>query len=75
MPASHRFFVSPRHDPGHGHAVDAASFEEAAAAFVERWSPPVDHDGDVALIVYDQDNGRQLCLRLDLDKGETEPCA
>ncbi len=74
MTTPHSFFVRPRHDARHGHVVEADSFEDAAVAFVERWSPPVDHDGDVALIVRDQDDGRELCLTLDLDSGEAQPC-
>ena len=54
--------------------VEADSFEEAAVAFAERWSPPVDADGDIALIVRDREDGREICLRLDLDSGEAQPC-
>jgi len=74
MNAANSYLVRPRHDARHGHVVEAASFEEAAVAFVERWSPSVDHDGDVALIVRDQGDGRELCLTLDLDSGEAKPC-
>jgi hypothetical protein len=74
MTEAHSYFVRPRDDARHGHVVEAASFEEAAVAFVERWSPPVDQEGDVALIVRDRDDGRELCLRLDVDSGEAAPC-
>ncbi|MBN9319311.1 MAG: hypothetical protein BGN86_00910 [Caulobacterales bacterium 68-7] len=74
MTAAQSFFVSPRGDTRHGHVVEADSFEEAAVAFAERWSPPVDADGDIALIVRDREDGREICLRLDLDSGEAQPC-
>lgn len=74
MTETHSYFVRPRDDARHGHVVEAGSFEEAAVAFVERWSPAADQEGDVALIVRDRDDGRELCLRLDLDSGEAAPC-
>lgn len=70
-----RFHVHPAHDRGEGHVVaDAMGFEDAALAFVERWSPAPDAEGDVRLIVCDCDTGRTECFCIDLEHGEAEPC-
>ena len=58
----------------HGHTVEARSFEEAAVAFVEDWSPAVDADGEVAVFIVDQASGEQHCVRIDVDTGEAAPC-
>ena len=59
----------------HAHEVRGASFEEAALAFVEDWHPRPDEEGDVSLIVRDQQTGREQCFRIDLDSGQAAPCA
>ncbi len=70
-----RFLVHPTHDRGEGHVVaDAADFQEAAFAFVERWSPAPEEDGEVRLIVCDCETGRQECFSIDLERGEAAPC-
>lgn len=72
---SRRFMVHAAHEgPHHSHRVEEASFEAAAVAFVERWSPAVDADGEVSVVVVDQESGRQHCFRIDADTGETGPC-
>lgn len=58
----------------HAHEVQGPSFEAAALAFVEDWHPQPDDDGDVSLVVRDQQTGREQCFRIDLDTGETAPC-
>jgi hypothetical protein len=78
MPAAqahHRYTAHAAHeDRHHGHTVEAASFEEAAVAFVEAWHPAVDADGDVSVIVVEADSGHQQCFRVDLDGGDARPC-
>lgn len=58
----------------HAHSIDGASFEDAALSFIEDWHPAPDDDGDVTVIVRDQETGREQCFRIDLDTGETAPC-
>ena len=70
-----RFLVHPAHDRAEGHVVaDATDFQDAAVAFVERWSPAPDAEGDVQLIVCDCETGRTECFCIDLDSGEAAPC-
>ena len=62
-------------DRRRGHAVDGQSFEAAALAFIEAWHPAVDADGDVSVIVTDCEDGRRQCFRIDVETGESAPCA
>lgn len=69
-----RYRVHARQDdPRRSHLVEGRSFEEAAVAFVERWSPPVDAAGAVSVLVADE-HGVELCYRVDLDEGDARPC-
>jgi hypothetical protein len=61
-------------DRARGHAVEALSFEEAAMEFLEAWHPAADDHGDVTLVVTDCETGREHCLRVELETGETAPC-
>jgi len=76
MPACRRFAVHPAaEDRARERAVEAESFEDAALAFLEQWSPEAGAEGeDVALIVTDCENGRACCLRVDAGTGEAAPC-
>lgn len=59
----------------HGHAVEAASFEAAAVAYAELWSPPVDAEDAVKIFVRGPEDGLEHCFTLDLgDGGRPEPC-
>ena len=70
-----RFSVHPANEGHrHSHVVEGRSFEDAAMAFVEIWRPPVDADGDVAVIVLDTESGVQQCFRIDVENGEAGPC-
>lgn len=61
---------------GHGHVVQAESFEEAAVAYVEIYAPPVDGEDEVRIFVRDPDDGAEHCFTIDLGHGGTpEPCA
>lgn len=61
----------------HGHqarSIDETSPEAAAVAYVEDFAHEVDSD-ELAILVRDEDTGREQCFRVDLATGETEPCA
>ncbi|MBO9711081.1 MAG: hypothetical protein J7521_23015 [Caulobacter sp.] len=74
MPDTQTFRVHVRGDASHGHAIDAVSFEDAAVAFVERWSPAADADDEVSVIVREAATGVEHCFRIDLDNGEAASC-
>ena len=59
--------------PARSHRVDGESFEDAAIGFVEVWHPPVDAEGEVAVMVTDCESGRAQCLKVDVG-GEVTPC-
>ncbi len=75
MTDTRAYCVHAMHDArGHAHEVHGPSFEAAALAFVEDWHPAADDEGDVSLIVRDQQTGREQCFRIDIGTGETAPC-
>ena len=55
-----------------GLVVEAASFEAAAVAFLEREAPA--DGGDAVLIVCEAETGHEHCFRIDLAMGVTTPC-
>lgn len=66
----------------HGHharLIDETSPEAAAIAYVEDFAhgPPLgeDDEGDLAILVRDEETGREQCFRVDLASGEAQPCA
>ena len=58
----------------HGHTVDAEGFAQAAMSFVEVWHPEPDAEGEVTVIVVEQDSGEQQCFVVDVSVGQLEPC-
>ena len=74
------FTVRARHSHGHhdGRSIDEPSPEAAALAYIEDFAHDADvaENGDetVAVIVRDDDTGREQCFRIDLATGETAPC-
>lgn len=75
MPPARRFAVHPTaEDRARERAVEAVSFEDAALAFLECWSPDVEAGDDIALIVTDCETGKSCCLRVDPGTGEAAPC-
>lgn len=71
----HRFFAwAAGVGRGHGHVIDAGSYEAAAVGFTELYSPPVDGDGDIRIFVSSLDEGQEHCFVVDLADGEAEPC-
>ncbi len=71
-----QFSVHARHvDHHHARLVDEDSFEAAAVAYVEDFHPPVGSDDAISVIVREVATGHQHCFRIDLESGETSPCA
>jgi hypothetical protein len=71
-----RFRVHARHDDAHlARVVEEVSFEAAAVAYVEDFSPSVTDEADISVIVRDIDNGHEHCFRIDLDTGDAAPCS
>ena len=69
------FHVHARHEGRHAsHRVEGRSFEEAAVAFVERWSPALDVDGDVSVLVAEGETGTEHCFTVNLMEGDASPC-
>lgn len=69
------FHVHARHEGRHAsHRIEGRSFEEAAVAFVERWAPAVDADGDVSVLVAEGDTGAEHCFTVNLLEGDATPC-
>lgn len=71
------FIVRARHLHGHhARALDEPSPEAAALAYLEDFAhdPDPGEDDAVAVIVRDQETGREQCFRVDLSTGETAPC-
>lgn len=69
------FTVRARHLHGHhARAVDEPSPEAAAVAYLEDFAHDPEDDAPVAIIVRDQDTGREQCFRVDLATGQTTPC-
>lgn len=72
---AHRYRVHARHAEAHrARVVEETSFEAAAVAYVEDFSPPVFPDEDLSVIVHDLESGREHCFRIDLETGEAAPC-
>ena len=70
-----RYNVRVRHaEPRNGHVVAEATFEAAAAAYVEDFPLAPDHGPEISLVVRDIESGREHCFRIDLETGETSPC-
>ena len=71
-----RYCVSVRHtEPRHWRVVAETTFEAAAVAYVEDFPLSPDHAGEISLVVRDIESGREHCFRIDLETGETTPCA
>jgi hypothetical protein len=72
----HRFSVHPRRLAGrHARVVVEASFEAAAIAFIEDFAPAPEDGADVSILVRDLETGVEHCFLVDLESGETSPCA
>lgn len=70
------FRVHAASDPGHrARVLTEDSYEAAALAYVENWPHSIDEDPEVRVIVRDLEDGRERCFVVDLDSGDTDPCA
>jgi hypothetical protein len=70
------FRVHARHvDHHHAHLVREVSFEAAAVAYLEDFPHGPDDDYELAIIVHELASGHEHCFRVNLDTGETAPCA
>ena len=56
------------------HEVYGESFEDAAFAFIERWRPNADANGEIQVQLTDGESGERQCFRLDLDDGTSGLC-
>ena len=56
------------------HEVYGESFEDAAFAFIERWRPTADANGEIQVQLTDCESGERQCFRLDLDDGTSGLC-
>ncbi len=77
---THRFSVHARHvDRHHSRVVEEESFEAAAIAYIENFSPVLSSEDQtdesaVSVIVRDLGSGHEHCFTVDLDSGETTAC-
>lgn len=67
-------FTVRAHHGHHARPIDEPSPEAAALAYLEAFAHDADEDQTVAVIVRDDDTGREQCFRVDLSTGETAPC-
>lgn len=68
-----RYFAFAQTDRRHGHHVQGASFEDAAVAFAERYTPAADAQGEIRVHVRSE-AGMEYCFVIDLAEGQVEPC-
>jgi hypothetical protein len=69
------FRVHAHHrDAAHAHVVAEASFEAAAAAWLEIWPGEISADLVVSVVVRDLADGCEHCFHLDLETGAAAPC-
>jgi len=76
MTQARTFRVHARHvDAHHSRTLCEPSFEAAAVAYVEDLHDfPCDGEA-ISVIVREIDTGHEHCFRIDLESGETSPCA
>ena len=66
-----RFRAQALQAEAHAHAIEAASFEEAAIAYIERWTPA---EAECRVSVQDAATGERHCFALGLDGAIEEGC-
>jgi hypothetical protein len=73
-----RFSVHARHvDKHHAKVVEEESFEAAAVAYIEKFSPEFslgEEPPDIRLVVRDLGSGHEHCFTVSVDSGETTSC-
>lgn len=71
-----QFSVRARHvGSHHARVLEETSFEAAAVAYVEDLHPLVGDDREIGVIVHEVGTGRERCFQIDLESGQTAPCA
>ncbi|HEX4096974.1 MAG TPA: DUF5961 family protein [Caulobacteraceae bacterium] len=79
MPATattRSFRVHARHvDRHHARTLDEASFEAAAVAYVEDLHELPGDGAPISVVVLEIETGHEHCFRIDLETGDTAPCA
>lgn len=60
-------------DSGHGHLLEASSYEDAAICFAEAHAPMADDDA-VRVVVQATDGGPEHCFVIHLHSGTVEAC-
>ncbi|AQR62748.1 hypothetical protein BZG35_14635 [Brevundimonas sp. LM2] len=60
-------------DSGHGHLLEASSYEDAALSFAEAHAPMADDDA-VRVVVQAADGGPEHCFVIHLHSGAVEAC-
>ena len=74
-PEQHRYFAyADALGRGHGHVLEAPSYEAAAVGYTELYSPPVDADSEIRIFVTNLDEGEEHCFVVDVGDGQAEPC-
>ncbi len=75
-PETRAFRVHARHvDAHHARTLEEPSFEAAAVAYIEDLHELPGDGDEVSVIVQEVETGREHCFRIDLESGETSPCA
>jgi hypothetical protein len=75
-PETRTFRVHARHvDAHHARTLEEPSFEAAAVAYIEDLHDLPGDEDEVSVIVREVDTGHEHCFRVDLESGETSPCA
>jgi hypothetical protein len=76
MSDTRTFRVHARHlDAHHASTVTEPSFEAAAVAYVEDLHELPGDGETISVIVHEVQSGHEHCFRIDLESGETSPCA
>ena len=75
-PETRTFRVHSRHrDAHHARTLDEPSFEAAALAYIEDLHELPGDGDEISVIVREVETGHEHCFRVDLETGETSPCA
>jgi hypothetical protein len=71
-----QFSVHARHvDSHHARVLEETSFEAAAVAYIEDFHPPLTDEQDISVVVREVGTGHEHCFRINLESGDTTPCA
>lgn len=73
--STRRFCVQARSlDKHHARVLEESSFEAAAVAYVEDFSPALSEEDGISVVVRDLGTGHEHCFKVDLESGETTSC-